>query len=114
MFSNAVTVLWSRLKPEGGKLKAPSEIHDLMIISNGLDSAGRIIIGLKCPDSIGSGIFAAGTNLVIFHEAGHWKKRLKGIQTVSAHIDWSKIDITHTDRIKVTLQVAKRDTKTGQ
>jgi hypothetical protein len=35
-----------------------------------MDSAGRILIGLKCPGSSGSGTFATGTTLEIFHEAG--------------------------------------------
>jgi hypothetical protein len=35
-----------------------------------LGSAGRIIVGLKCPGSSGSGTFATGTTSEIFHEAG--------------------------------------------
>jgi hypothetical protein len=40
-----------------------------MIVFNALDSAGRILIGLKCPASSGSGVFATGTTLETFHEA---------------------------------------------
>jgi hypothetical protein len=41
-----------------------------MIICNALDSAGRILLGLKCPSSSGSGTFATGTTLETFHETG--------------------------------------------
>jgi hypothetical protein len=40
-----------------------------MTVSNALDSARRILIGLKCPASSGSGNFATGTTLETFHEA---------------------------------------------
>jgi hypothetical protein len=46
-----------------------------MTISNALDSAERILIGLKCPGSSKSENFAARTSLEIFHEAG--KQRLE-------------------------------------
>jgi hypothetical protein len=41
-----------------------------MTISNALNSAERILIGLKCSGSSGSGTFATETTLEIFHEAG--------------------------------------------
>jgi hypothetical protein len=40
-----------------------------MTISNALDRTERILIGLKCPGSNGSGTFATGITLEIFHEA---------------------------------------------
>jgi hypothetical protein len=42
-----------------------------MTISNALDNAEeKILIGLKCSGLCGSGSFATGTTLEIFHEAG--------------------------------------------
>jgi hypothetical protein len=40
-----------------------------MTIFNAFDSAGRILIGLKCPSLSGSGTFATGTTIETFHQA---------------------------------------------
>jgi hypothetical protein len=64
-----------------------------MTISNAMDSAGRILIGLKCPGSSGSGTFATGTTLKIFHEAGKHPDVLEvlNICVITGRMDGRKI-----------------------
>jgi hypothetical protein len=61
-----------------------------MNIFNALDSAGRILIGLKCPGSCGSGTFATGTTLEIFYEAG---KHPDGMEVLNICVITGRMDV---------------------